>query len=94
MKFHIVDGYLTISDYPSRVGILGARFDSAVVARKFWQTSVAGTLVECPCGRRIKIFNFSVDAVHCRKCRGEVSFLVGKNIKLSDRVLDAIKCKR
>ena len=57
LEFHIVDGYLIISDYPSRVGILGARFDSAVVARKFWQTSVAGTLVECPCGGRMKIFN-------------------------------------
>ena len=93
LQFDIVDGYLIISDYPSRVGIPGARFDSAVVARKFWQTSVAATLVECPCGWGMKIFNFSLDAIHCPKCSGDVSFPAGKNIKISDRVLDAVKCK-
>ena len=92
LEFRIVDGYLIISNYPSRVGILGARFDNAVVAQKFWARSVAETLVECPCGWRMTIFNFSVDAIHCPKCSGYVSFPAGKNIKISDRVLDAIKC--
>ena len=93
LLFHIVQGYLMISDYPSRVGVLGARFDSADGARKFWHKVVEGTLVECPCGRKMKIFNFSIDDVQCRKCRGEVSSPAGKIIQLSDRVLDAIKCK-
>ena len=93
LQFGMFNGYLIISDYPSRVGILRTPFASEAVARKFWQTSVAATLVECPCGWGMKIFNFSLDAIHCPQCSGDVSSPAGNKIEISGRVLDAVKCK-
>ena len=43
-----IDGYLVISDYSSRVGLLGAPFFSGYVSREF-SKSVRAVYVECPC---------------------------------------------
>ena len=81
-----LDGYLVMSDYPSRVGLLGAPFFSGDVSWEFYSKSVRAMWVECPCGWKMKIYNFSLDVVLCAFCRDVVSEPHGKNIKLLNGV--------
>ena len=46
--------------------------------------------VDCPCGWKMKIYNFSLDVVLCAFCRDVVSEPNGKNIKLADRVSEEL----
>ena len=75
-----------MSDYSSRVGLLGAPFFSGDVSWEFYSKPVRAMYVECPCGWMMKIYNFSLDVVLCAFCRDVVSEPHGKNIKLLNGV--------